>query len=108
MTTAPPRPTGRTRAILKELQTLPSVGPSIAKDLHLLGVRSIDGLARRDPEVLYKDHCIQKGMVVDRCVLYTFRCAVYASRTARPKQELLLWWNWKDRKLPKRKTGTES
>ena len=97
-------PTAYTR-ITKELQALPSVGPSIADDLYALGVRSIDGLATMDPERLYTRHCRQKKMIVDRCVLYTFRCAVYAARTGRPKPELLLWWNWKDRILPRRRTG---
>jgi hypothetical protein len=32
-------------------------------------------------------------------VLYTFRCAVYAARTEKPKAELLKWWNWKGRTL---------
>ena len=95
----------RAKAVLKELQTLPAVGPSIAADLYRLGIRSTRGLAARDPETLYRDHCRQKGMIVDRCVLYSFRCAVYAARTARPKRELLLWWNWKDRTLPGRRVG---
>jgi len=92
------------KAILKELQTLPSVGPSIATDLYLLGIRSVSSLGQKDPERLYARHCEQKGMVVDRCVLYSFRCAVYAARTRSPKKELLLWWNWKDRTLPPRRS----
>ena len=105
MTTARPRPASLPRAkqILKDLQRLPSVGPSIADDLYLLGIRSVKQLALRDPEALYERHCVQKGMTVDRCVLYSFRCAVYAARTERPRQELLLWWNWKDRPLPRRR-----
>ncbi len=95
----------RAAAVLKELQVLPAVGPSIADDLYRLGIRSIQDLSSRDPEVLYRRHCRQKGTLVDRCVLYTFRCAIYAARTPRPKPELLLWWNWKDRKLPMRRVG---
>ena len=93
-----------TRAVLKELQSLPSVGPSIAVDLYELGIRSVAALGRKDPERLYTRHCEQKGMVVDRCVLYTFRCAVYAARTQTPRKDLLLWWNWKDRTLPRRRS----
>jgi len=92
------------RIILKALQTLPSVGPSIAKDLYDLGIRSVGGLGKKDPERLYARHCEQKGMIVDRCVLYSFRCAVYAARTRSPREDLLLWWNWKDRVLPRRRT----
>ena len=77
-----------------ELQSLPAVGPSIAADLRLLGIRSIRDLARRDPERLYRTLEDVTG------VRYTFRCAVYAARTERPRPELLKWWNWKDRVLP--------
>ncbi|HTA16302.1 MAG TPA: helix-hairpin-helix domain-containing protein, partial [bacterium] len=35
----------------------------------------------------------------DPCVLYTFRCAAYAARTAKPDREKLKWWFWKGRTL---------
>jgi len=82
-----------------ELQVLPGVGPSIAGDLRRLGVKSVKDLARRDPERLYARLCQMTGTRQDPCVLYTFRCAVYAARTPRPKAELLKWWNWKKRTL---------
>lgn len=82
-----------------ELQRLPAVGPSMAADLRRLGVRSVRDLARRDPERLYTRLCEITGERQDPCVLYTFRCAVYAARTPRPKAELLKWWNWKGRTL---------
>ena len=82
-----------------ELRVLPGVGPSIAGDLRRLGVKSVKDLARRDPERLYARLCQMTGTRQDPCVLYTFRCAVYAARTPRPKAELLKWWNWKKRTL---------
>ena len=82
-----------------ELQRLPGVGPSIAGDLRSLGVKSIRDLSRRDPERLYTRLCDLTGERQDPCVLYVFRCAVYASRTTGPKPELLKWWNWKGRTL---------
>ena len=82
-----------------ELQQLPAVGPSIAADLRSLGVKSVRDLARRDPERLYVQLGKITGVHQDPCVLYTFRCAVYAARTQRPKAELLKWWNWKNRTL---------
>jgi len=85
-----------------ELQQLPGVGPSIAADLRRLGVRSVKDLARRDPERLYQRLCEITRQRQDPCVLYTFRCAVYASRTPRPKAELLKWWAWKNRVIEKR------
>jgi hypothetical protein len=82
-----------------ELQTLPGVGPSIARDLRDLGVSSIAALRRRDPERLYAALNRLRGVRQDPCVLYTFRCAVYAARTPRPRALLLRWWHWKDRRL---------
>jgi hypothetical protein len=82
-----------------ELQQLPAVGPSIAQDLRRLGIKSVKDLARRDPERLYERLCVLTQERQDPCVLYTFRCAVYAARTSRPKPELLKWWNWKGRTL---------
>ena len=82
-----------------ELQELPGVGPSIAADLRSLGIRSVRDLARRDPERLYARLCELTGKRQDPCVLYTFRCAVYAARTEAPDASLLKWWAWKDRRL---------
>src|ERR687892_2695559 len=82
-----------------ELQTLPGIGPSLAGDLRALGVRRVADLKRRDPERLYTQLNRLRGEHQDPCVLYAFRCAAYAARTARPKPEQLKWWNWKARAL---------
>ncbi len=90
--------TGNKKEILKELRSIPGVGASIAGDLFDLGIRSVDDLRGRDPEKLYERFCRERGMHIDRCLLYVFRCAVYFASTKKPRPELLLWWNWKDRK----------
>ena len=82
-----------------ELQDLPGIGPSLAIDLRQLGVTSITSLARRDPERMYARLCDLTRSKQDPCVLYVFRCAVYASRTALPDTELLKWWNWMDKRF---------
>lgn len=82
------------------LQRLPGVGPAIAGDLRLLGIRSLSDLARRDPERMYDRLCYLTRTRQDPCVLYVFRCAVYVARTTSPKPELMKWWAWKDRLLP--------
>ncbi len=84
------------------LQSIPGVGPSIARDLRDLGVTSLAGLSRRDPERMYQSLNALRGVRQDPCLLYVFRCAVYFSRTRRPRPMLLQWWNWKDRRLPGR------
>jgi Holliday junction resolvasome RuvABC DNA-binding subunit len=81
----------------RNLTEIPGVGPSIAADLYLLGIRQVADLKDRDPEQLYQRHMRQVGQHVDRCVLYTFRCAVYYASNRTHDPELLKWWNWKDR-----------
>jgi Pathogenicity locus len=85
------------------LEVLPAVGPSIAADLRRLGVRSVADLARRDPERLYERLNRLTRTRQDPCVLYAFRCAVYAARTPRPVPALMQWWHWKDRRLEARR-----
>ena len=85
------------RAHRDELQRIPGVGPSIARDLRGLGIRRVADLKGRDPERLYRRLEEQRGRRQDPCVLYTFRCAVYFATTARPDPERLKWWWWKDR-----------
>lgn len=82
--------------ILKEFQTIPGVGKSIALDLWNLGFRSVQALKDQDPEELYIRQCALQGTQVDRCLLYTFRCAVYYASNEQHDPELLKWWNWKD------------
>ena len=82
-----------------ELQSIPSIGPSLARDLRVLGVRRVADLKRRNPERMYAELNRLRGQRQDPCVLYTFRCAVYYARTPRPAPRLLKWWNWKDRTL---------
>ncbi len=78
------------------LQTIPSVGPSIAADLRSLGYRQVEDLRDESPEEMYDSLCELRGEKIDRCVLYTFRCAVYFASTSQHDPKLLKWWNWKD------------
>ena len=82
---------------LKELREIPGVGKQVALDLWGLGVRAIPDLKKKDPENLYKQLCRLQGQHIDRCMLYTFRCAVYYAKTKKPNPELLKWWAWKDK-----------
>ena len=90
---------GRTvpKAVMAELTRIPGIGPSLAADLYSLGIRETAELRGRNPEALYEELSQQAGQRMDRCVLYTFRCAVYYASESRHDPELLKWWNWKDR-----------
>ncbi|HEV2291946.1 MAG TPA: helix-hairpin-helix domain-containing protein [Gemmatimonadales bacterium] len=83
------------------LQVIPGIGPSLAADLRRLGVRRISDLRRRDPERMYRRLERLTGSRQDRCVLYTFRCAVYYARTPKPAARWLRWWNWTDARMPR-------
>lgn len=86
----------RARREKSELEAIPSVGPSIADDLISMGITRVNQLKGRSPEALYKKLCDLTGERQDRCVLYTFRCAVYYASNARHDPEKLKWWNWKN------------
>lgn len=92
----PLRAVGSRQALLRELQEIPGVGPSIARDLVEIGIRSVDDLRGMNPERLYARANRAAGVVQDRCLLYVFRCAVYFASTRRPDREKLRWWYWKD------------
>lgn len=80
----------------RELRRIPGVGVSVAEDLIGMGFRRVEELRGQDPQELYDRFCAQQGMHIDRCMLYTFRCAVYFAEQADPDPELLKWWSWKD------------
>jgi hypothetical protein len=82
--------------IFKALQKIPGVGPSIARDLYDLGIRSVVDLVNKNPENLYQNLIILRGNHIDRCVLYVFRCAIYFASHKNHESQLLKWWNWKD------------
>jgi hypothetical protein len=84
------------KTALRNLQTIPGIGPSLAQDLVSLGITRVEQLKKKNPERLYERLERQTGTHVDRCVLYTFRCAVYFAENPKPDSELLKWWNWKD------------
>ena len=82
---------------LKELQTIPGVGKSIASDLLSIGIHTVKDLKNRNPEKLYNDYCNFIGYKADKCLLYVFRCAVYYSSKTKHEPLKLLWWNWRDK-----------
>src|SRR2546430_17304255 len=77
----------------RRLQGLISVGPAIAHDLELLGVRSVAQLARRNPERLYEGLCRVTGQPQDVCCLDVFRAAVAQARNPLLPIEQCQWRN---------------
>lgn len=81
---------------MKALQVLPGIGPSLAADLWRLGIRRVADLRGADPGRLYRRLNTMTGTRQDPCVLYAFRCAVYAATEDNPDPGLLHWWRWKE------------
>jgi len=81
--------------VKRELLVIPGIGKSIAYDLEELGFNRVEDLVGQDAEMLYEKHNTRVGRTEDRCLLYTFRCAVYFAEGGR-EPEKLKWWNWKD------------
>ena len=79
-----------------DLQTIPGVGPSIARDLQDIGIHRVADLRGKRPEALYEAINARRGARQDRCLLYVFRCAVYYAGRTKHDPEKLKWWNWKD------------
>lgn len=78
-----------------ELQQIPGIGPSLAKDLRLLGIHGMADLRGKNPQEMYDQLCHLTHSHQDPCVLYTFRCAVYFASTPHPEPEKTKWWYWK-------------
>lgn len=72
------------------LEQLPNIGPSLAADLRLIGIRQPDELRHKDAFVLYQQLCAATGQRHDPCVLDTFMAAVdfMGGAAAAP------WWHY--------------
>jgi len=105
---------------LKDLLTIPGVGKAIAHDMINIGIRTVEDLKGKDPEVLFQSHINQQGQRIGDCgcMKYSLRAAVYYANHANLKKEadtskasskkrkkndvddpLYLWYNWTDSKL---------
>lgn len=80
-----------------ELRKIPGVGKATEESLFLLGYHTIASLKGQDPQEMYERECKLRGVKIDRCQLYLFRCVVYFAENEHPDPEKLKWWNWKDK-----------
>lgn len=87
------------KKLTQALESIPGIGKSLAEDLRVLGIQKSSDLVGKDPEKMYKKLMALHGTHIDRCVLYTFRCAVYCASTKSPDLKKTLWWNWMDTKI---------
>ena len=72
------------------LRQLANIGPAMARDLELLGITSVEALARTDADTLYLRLQTLTGSDQDPCVWDTFAAAIHQARTG----EVTRWWDW--------------
>jgi hypothetical protein len=85
-----------TQSRQRSLRVIPGIGPAMERDLRDLGYSSVEELRGADAETMYAALCRLRGVHVDRCVLYVFRCAVHFADNEVHDPERLKWWRWKD------------
>ncbi len=87
---------------MTDLRKIPGVGKATEQDLIKLGYTSVESLVGANPEELYERECIMRGIQIDRCQLYVYRCAVYYAEHETHEPEKLKWWYWKDKEYPEK------
>jgi len=83
-------PKAATAALCRTLEHLPNIGPALAADLRLIGIREPRDLRGKDAFVLYQKLCAATGQRQDPCVLDTFMAATdfMSGAPAAP------WWKY--------------
>ena len=76
---------------------IPGIGDKLAQVLRELGYTKVEELDGANPEQMYQRLIALRGEPVDRCVLYTFRCAVYFASNRVHEPQKLKWWHWKEK-----------
>jgi hypothetical protein len=82
----------------RRLQELISVGPAMLRDFEMLGIRSVQELAKQDAKKMYGKLERLTGQRQDICVLDTFEAAVAQARNPRLAAEKCEWWWWSRRR----------
>jgi hypothetical protein len=78
------------RVAWRALQTMPNVGPAIARDLLRLGIRRPEDLAGQNPDALYDELALLDGAPSDPCVRDVFTAVVEYAETGQP----VPWWHF--------------
>lgn len=82
-----------------QLQSIPNIGPALARELRRLGITRPEDLKGRDGEDLYHQLCTKDGRRHDPCVLDTFNAAVAFAEGGPPRP----WWEFsRERKARER------
>lgn len=83
----------------RRLEDLTSVGPSTIADLKLLGVRTVESLAKQDPRELFRRLCELSGQKHDPCCEDVFSAAVAQAKDRSLPREMRNWWYWSQMRI---------
>lgn len=83
-------PKARRATEVVRFQDIPNIGPAMAKDFGLLGIKDPRDLAKADPMALYRALCEATCTRHDPCVLDTFLAACDFMNGA----PALPWWHY--------------
>jgi len=89
----------------RELGDLISIGPAMLRDFKLLGIRTVEKLARQEPRLMYEKLSRKVGQRQDPCVLDTFCAAVAQARDPRLPAEKCQWWYWSKKRKANRRSA---
>jgi Pathogenicity locus len=78
----------------RHLHDLVSIGPATLRDFHLLGIRSVQQLTRKNPRKMYAELCRLTGSVHDICCLDVFTAAVAQAKNPKLPLAQCQWWYW--------------
>lgn len=73
-----------------ELLQLMNVGKATLKDLHLLGIKTVEQLKSQSPDVLYSELQRITEKRHDPCVWDVFAAIIHEAKTG----EKTPWWHW--------------
>ncbi len=83
-----------TKPAARQLKDLSGIGRAMLRDFNVLGIRTVEELATRDPDELYERLCTLTGVRHDPCCRDVFRCAAAQARDPNLPEEQKNWWYW--------------
>jgi hypothetical protein len=78
----------------RRLQDLISVGPAMLRDFELLGIRSVEQLAKQNPKRMYEKLCRVTGEPHDICCQDVFAAAIAQAINPLLPLAQCQWWYW--------------
>lgn len=88
--------------MMKNLRDLKNVGKATLGDLILLGIDSVEELARQCPTFLFHELERRTNHRQDPCVWDVFAAIIHEAATG----EASNWWNWTKKRKELQKNGT--